>query len=108
MTATSTSVVSVKTMIGKLVTLSVGAAAPTSVSGMRKSDMGIRKVKATEVSCDSCGAIQVATDPTCIYGYSGTVAYQNEAGGTGSVQWFACIPECIMNAVTTVIARLYE
>lgn len=70
--------------------------------------MGIRKVKATEVSCDSCGAIQVATDPLTIYGYSGTASYQNEAGGTGSVQWFACLEECIGTAVQAAIARLYE
>lgn len=70
--------------------------------------MGIRKVKATEVSCDSCGALQVATDPTSIYGYSGTVAYQNENGGTGSVTWFACLPECIQYAIQNAIARSYE
>lgn len=70
--------------------------------------MGARKVRATEVTCDSCHAIQVVTDPLDIIGYSGTVCEQAESYSTGSVKWFACTKACIESAVTNAIMEAYE
>lgn len=70
--------------------------------------MGIKKVKATEVQCDSCDALQVVTDMIDIVGFSGVVAQQDAGGGTGSVKWFACSEPCIRKAVVNAIARSYE
>lgn len=70
--------------------------------------MGTSKVRATQVVCDDCGAIQVVTDPLDIIGFSGTAVEQHENGGTGSVKWFACSAPCIRLAVVNAIAEVYE
>lgn len=70
--------------------------------------MGVKKVKATQAQCGDCGAIQVATDPLDIVGFSGTAAQQHESGGTGAVRWFACSEPCIRLAVTNAIAEMYK
>lgn len=70
--------------------------------------MAIKKVKATQVQCDDCGAIQVVTDLMDIVGFSGVVSEQGEWGGTGAVKWFACSEPCIRLAVTNAIAEVYK
>lgn len=70
--------------------------------------MVIKRVRATQVTCDDCGAIQVVTDPLDIIGFNGIVSQQHETGGTGSVKWFACSEPCIRLAVVNAIARSYE
>lgn len=70
--------------------------------------MAIKKVKATQVQCDDCGAIQVVTDPMDIVGFSGVVSQQGEWGGTGAVKWFACCEPCIGSAVVNAIKEVYK
>lgn len=70
--------------------------------------MAIKKVKATQVVCDDCGAIQVVTDLMDIVGFSGVVSQQGEWGGTGAVKWFACSENCIRLAVVNAIKEVYE
>lgn len=69
--------------------------------------MGIKKVKATEVTCDACGATQVVTDMIDIVGFSGVVSEQGEWGGTGSVKFFACVAACLQEAIGKAIERSY-
>lgn len=65
-------------------------------------------MRATQVSCDDCGGVQVVTDPLDIVGFNGVVVQQGDWGGTGSVKWFACSESCIRLAVVNAIARSYE
>jgi len=69
--------------------------------------MAIKKVKATQVICDACGAIQVVTDHIDIVGFSGVVSEQGTWGGTGSVKWFACSATCVSAAVVNAIKESY-
>lgn len=70
--------------------------------------MGVKKVRATEVTCDACGASQVVTDSLDIIGFSGVVSEQGGWGGTGSVKFFVCGSECLRDAVTSAIERVYQ
>jgi hypothetical protein len=70
--------------------------------------VALKKVKATQVVCDSCGAIQVVTDLLDIVGYNGVVSEQGSWGGTGSVKWFACSAPCISAAVVNAIKESYS
>lgn len=70
--------------------------------------MGIKKVKATEVTCDGCGAVQVVTDMIDIVGFTGVVSEQGDWGGTGSVKFFACTAVCLQSAVQTTLERAYQ
>ena len=70
--------------------------------------MGIKKIKATEVTCDGCEAVQVVTDMIDIVGFNGVVSQQGSWGGTGSVKWFACSEPCITSAVVNAIQRNYS
>ena len=69
--------------------------------------MGTKRIRATQVQCDDCGAIQVVSDPLDVIGFSGTAVQQHESGGTGSVKWFACSAACIRMAVENAIEEVY-
>lgn len=69
--------------------------------------MAIKKVRATQVTCDGCGAVQVVTDMLDIIGFTGVASEQHEGGGSGSAKWFACTAVCIQSAVQSAIERNY-
>lgn len=70
--------------------------------------MAIKKVRATQVTCDGCGAVQIVTDMLDIIGFNGIVSEQHEGGGTGSVKFFACTAVCLQAAVQNTIERSYK
>ncbi len=70
--------------------------------------MGIKKIRATEVTCDGCGSVQVVTDMYDIIGFTGVASEQTMGGGSGSAKWFACASSCIEKAVNTAIERNYR
>jgi hypothetical protein len=70
-------------------------------------EVGIKKIKATEVTCDACGASQVVTDTLEIIGFSGLVSEQGPWGGTGGVKFFACTSACLQKAIGVAIERSY-
>lgn len=69
--------------------------------------MAIKKVRATQVTCDSCGDTQVVTDSLEIVGFSGIVSQQGAFGGTGGVKFFACVAGCLQRAIESAIEKSY-
>lgn len=65
--------------------------------------MPIRKIEAIEAECDGCGKIQIATDETLVFGFSGTARQTYETGGSSLVTFFACKAPCIAKAITNVL-----
>jgi hypothetical protein len=70
--------------------------------------VGLKKIKAIEVTCDGCGAVQVVSDLLDIIGYNGVVAEQHAGGGTGSVKFFACVSKCLELAIKNAIDNAYN
>lgn len=69
--------------------------------------MAIKKVRATQVTCDSCGDTQVVTDMLEVVGFSGVVSEQGAWGGTGGVKFFACVAAHLQEAIGKAIEKSY-
>jgi len=64
--------------------------------------VGIMEIKVMEYTCDSCGKSQLAAERGEAIGYSGTVTVTHETGG-GSGTFFACSPDCLVDAIREAI-----
>lgn len=65
--------------------------------------MAIRKARTIVATCDGCGAKQIVETADEVLGYSGEVRCFWETGGSAVVDWFACLPPCIKDAVMNAI-----
>lgn len=65
-----------------------------------------RKVQAIEYECDACGKVLlVVGEPE---GLTGVVVETTRAGGSGTVEWFACERKCVGKAVETALDKKWN
>ena len=65
------------------------------------------EVKLTKYTCDGCGKVFYVNEGVDMPpdGWHGSARHLDSTGGGKSVQWFACSPRCIKNAVVATAAE---
>lgn len=64
-----------------------------------------RSIRADEYTCDACGQVELVVKGNEVDGFYGKARKVSGETHTPLVDWFACSPSCITDAVSNAIER---